>query len=115
MSNPFDLMNDPTECPPIEIDFRLVKTPWGDQYLHKSNLVWCSYYPSVEIRAGFLQKYKLIRRGTWKAYYTTKDYVGEKPWCNSNWAIDPGDGVATMQEAMALCVTKFLNMRGYAL
>ena len=81
-------------------DFRAIETPWGTQILHKRNIVWYVHYPLAERTTGnWIGQNPTKKKGLWVAYFTTNDYEGEKPWCNSNWKINPKD---TFTEAEAI-------------
>jgi hypothetical protein len=85
-------------------DFRAIETPWGTQILHKRNIVWYSHYPLASRAVHYWTgKPPSAQKGIWVAYYTTNDYVGEKPWCNSNWKINQQD-MFTEEEAIKACL-----------
>jgi hypothetical protein len=46
---------------------------------------------------------EITKKGRWVAYYTTRDYVGKKPWCNPNWSIMNFD-LLTEEEAIKACL-----------
>jgi len=83
-------------------DFRAIETPWGTQYLHKSNLVWYAHYPNAErIMGSIWERNQKKVKGIWVAYHGVTDGTSEKPWCQNNWAIKKD--MFTEEEAIKAC------------
>lgn len=88
---------------PIHPDFRAVETKWGTHYLHKSNIVWYVFYPLAQRTFGnFLSKTHRTVKGLWVSYFAGRDYDGETPWCEPNYAIK--HDMEREQEAVDACL-----------